>query len=85
MAPVAQSVGWGRVLVNLNGQCWREQTLALGHPGEAHAHAEALTPSKVSWMVASFGGAHATDGEAWIERKSHLCGASRLIQCAKQA
>src|ERR1700736_4546290 len=42
-------------------------TSPLRHPGEAHAHAEAFAPSKVSRIVASFGGAHATDGEAWIE------------------
>jgi hypothetical protein len=59
-------------------------TSPLRHPGEAHAHAEAFAPSKVSRIVASFGGAHATDGEAWIERKSRRCSGSRLIYSAEQ-
>jgi hypothetical protein len=59
-------------------------TSPLRHPSHAHALTQSLAPSKVSRIVASFGGAHATDGEAWIERKSRLCSGSRLIYSAEQ-
>ena len=56
----------------------------LGHPGQAQAFAEPLSPSKVSRIVAEFAGTHAADGKARVERKRRLCSGSRRIYSAEQ-
>jgi hypothetical protein len=61
------------------------RTSSLRHPGEAQAHADALSSSKENRIVAYFRGAQASYGEAWIEQKSRLRRGSRLVQRATQA
>src|SRR5215831_13904091 len=60
-------------------------TSPLRQPGQAHALADALASGEICRIVAYLADKQSADRKAWIERKSHLCGASRLIKCAKQA
>src|ERR1700757_3155612 len=58
------------------------RTSALRHPGQPHALNRAVAPGKEGRIVAACIRAitKATNGEAWIERKSRLRRGPRLVQ-----
>jgi hypothetical protein len=59
-------------------------TLPLRNPGHAHALRDTLAFGEVGWIIALCVEAEATNGKAWVERKSGFSGGPRLFLRAEQ-